>query len=225
MEVWKDIKGYEGMYQISSLGRVKSLKRKGVLIDKIIKNCIDNHGYSKVNLSKNCRCKNFMIHKLVAIAFLNHEPCGHKIVVDHKNNIKTDNRLSNLQLTTARHNNSKDKPKGSSRYTGVCKYKNHKKWVARIKIDKKTVNLGCFDCEKDASEAYQEAVRHINNGDTHLIEVKTASFSSKYKGVSWDSKKCKWISQVRIDGKQRYIGTFNCEIEAAKACKEALKTL
>jgi len=115
MEIFKDIPGYEGIYQVSDLGRVKSLKFNK---EKILKPGVNNHGYYTVVLCKGKR-KTINVHQLVAMAFLNHEPCGYNgLIVDHKDNNPLNNRLSNLQLISQRENTSKDK-KGSSKYTGV----------------------------------------------------------------------------------------------------------
>jgi hypothetical protein len=130
-EIWKDIPGYEGKYQVSNLGNVKSLERivlrngKYPFLnkEKPLKYGFDGGGYFRVNLCKNGKAKNFLVHHLVARTFLNHKPCGHKLVIDHKNNIRTDNRLENLQLISHRENISKDQKNTSSNYTGVCWHK------------------------------------------------------------------------------------------------------
>ena len=167
-EVWKDVPNYEGYYQISDLGNVRSLDRfvnsfvdiKKTMKGQIIKHKVDKHGYCCINLNKLGIKTTYKIHKLVAIAFLNHTPCRFKIVVDHINNIKTDNRLENLQLTTNRHNSSKDR-KGTSRYTGVSLQKSTGKWLSHIRIDSKKVYLGTFTNEQDASKAYQNELRTL----------------------------------------------------------------
>lgn len=87
IEIWKDIIGYEGLYQISSYGRVKSLGGKvcgkgAISKERILKNCIDFNGYYKVRLSKNSKGKTFKIHKLVAIHFLNHIPKHHQNILE-----------------------------------------------------------------------------------------------------------------------------------------------
>tara|TARA_R110000751_G_scaffold294840_1_gene402928 strand:- start:59 stop:664 length:606 start_codon:yes stop_codon:yes gene_type:complete len=166
MEVWKDIKGYEGIYQISNLGRVKSLARKGVLKDKVLKCFIDSQRYLRVNLYKNSTRLGYNIHKLVAIAFLGHTPCGHKIEVDHINGIKTDNRVKNLQLLTNREHQTKtakdiDKTETTSKYTGVSWHKSKGKWRSQIKINGKLKHLGYFTDELEASNAYQKALDNL----------------------------------------------------------------
>ena len=93
-EVWKDIVDYEGLYQVSNLGRVKSLFR----YKRILKPQKDIHGYLKVGLYKNGKCKLFNIHKLVANAFIEN-PNNYKYV-NHKDENKLDNRIENLMLLT-----------------------------------------------------------------------------------------------------------------------------
>jgi hypothetical protein len=164
-EIFKDIPEYEGFYQISNLGNVKSLSRnylnKGkynsISKEKILKHCKDTCGYYFVGLCKNGKVKNFTIHKLVAMAFLGHVPDGtNKIVVDHINNIKTDNRLENLQLLSNRENCSKDRKVASSQYVGVYLNNKNNKWRSRIQINGKSIHLGYFSNELDAYQAYQK---------------------------------------------------------------------
>ena len=149
-EIWKDIKDYGGLYKVSNLGRVKSLKFGK---ERILSAATNATGYSLVALC-NGKTKAITVHQLVAMAFLNHKPCGYKLVVDHINTIKTDNRLENLQVITHRQNCTKDK-KGTSKYTGVHWCKPRNKWRAEIRINGKTKYLGSFKSELEASEAYQ----------------------------------------------------------------------
>ena len=160
-EIWKDIPDYEGYYQVSSLGRVKSLPRKKVLRERILKTALDGGGYQQVGLFLNAKRKIMKIHKLVAIAFLNHKPCGYKWVINHKNFIKTDNRLENLEIVTQRENANKKHLKSSSRYTGVCWVGCRKKWVSWIQANGKNKQLRYFTSEIEASEAYQKALSEI----------------------------------------------------------------
>lgn len=98
-EIWKDILGYEGNYQISNLGNVKNIKT-----GRILKGRLDKYGYYRVILYKRLiRYKNFQIHRLVAMAFI--ENPNDKPQVDHINTIRTDNRVENLRWVTYKENN------------------------------------------------------------------------------------------------------------------------
>jgi hypothetical protein len=168
MEIWKEVKGYEGIYQISSFGRVKSLsrtiKREDFdikLKEKILVNFNNSNGYLHVTLNKNGISKNVKIHQLVAIAFLNLKPDGtHKVVVDHIDNNKHNNNLENLQLLNNRQNSSKEQ-RGFSKYTGVGFAKREMKWRAYISINNKYNHLGYFKTELEAHYAYQNAINKI----------------------------------------------------------------
>lgn len=107
MEIWKDIKDYEGLYQISNYGRVKSLPRmmKNRKCEEIIKTpSVLPKGYLKVSLCKNGKIKYFFIHRLVAEAFIpneNNYPC-----VNHKDCNTSNNNVYNLEWVTYKENNS-----------------------------------------------------------------------------------------------------------------------
>ena len=170
-EIWVDIEGYKGLYQVSNQGRVKSLERmvkhyKGgdkLLQERFLKP--NGNNYYQVNLFKNCIPKIFTIHQLVATHFLGHIPNGMNIVVYHINGVKTDNRLENLQLVTPRENSStcylKNRETFSSQYVGVSWYKKGKKWQSAIQINGKSKNLGLFDSEIEAHEAYQNKLNSL----------------------------------------------------------------
>jgi len=157
MEIWKTIPGFEN-YEVSNKGRVKSLKFGK---ERIKKQSINNSGYLVLNLFKNGKRKQFQIHQLVAITFLNHKPDGHNIVVDHIDNNPLNNKLENLQLITNRENNSKDKKGKSSKYIGVCYDKNAKKFKAQIQINGKSKYLGLFKNPKIAHAVYLNAIENL----------------------------------------------------------------
>ena len=157
MEIWKNVLGYED-YEVSNLGRVKSLKFGK---DKILKLSDDGNGYLKVCLFNNKKQKVRKVHQLVAEAFLNHIPCGFELVVNHKNFTRTDNRPNNLEITSQRNNANLKHIKSSSKYTGVCWNKRANKWTANITINKKLKHLGNFKLEIEAHNAYQNALNSL----------------------------------------------------------------
>lgn len=91
-EIWRDIKDYEGLYQVSNLGRVKNVKRNSIL-----KTDIERGGYFRVTLYKNGKPKHYLIHRLVAQAFVYNQDPVKNVEVDHINTIRTDNRAENLE--------------------------------------------------------------------------------------------------------------------------------
>ena len=98
-EIWKDIEGYEGLYQVSNLGRVKNIKRS-----RLLKPCPDTNGYLRVDLFKNSKMSHKRVHRLVAKAFIPN-PNNHP-VVNHKDADKSNNDVSNLEWCTMKYNNS-----------------------------------------------------------------------------------------------------------------------
>lgn len=164
-EVFKDVVGFEGLYEISNLGRVKSLDRVTTYKQstrkvkaRFLKTSI-NRGYKKLQLSKNGIAKTYKLHRLLAEAFLNHKPNGYKIVVDHIDNNPLNNNLNNLQLITHRQNIIKDTKRGFSKYVGV--YKSGNNFRARIRIGKENRSLGTFKCELASAVAYNKALKEL----------------------------------------------------------------
>ena len=112
-EIWKDIKGYEGLYQASTMGRIRSMDRKVIRSDGQIRNFkskiikpvkkIKNNETLFVSLSKNNRLKTYTVHKLVMLAFKGERPDG--MVICHKDGDTTNNNLNNLRYDTPLENN------------------------------------------------------------------------------------------------------------------------
>ena len=100
-EEWRDVVGYEGLYQVSSEGRIKSLKWNK---ERILKPITDHYGYQGVNLYAGGKRKMHKVHRLVCQSF--HDNPDNKPQVNHINEIKTDNRASNLEWATAMENSN-----------------------------------------------------------------------------------------------------------------------
>lgn len=149
MEIWKDIQGYEGIYQVSNLGRVKSfpktrnigknLRHYPGMIRKLQ---INKNGYVYVELSDNKKPKLIRVHRLVAIAFIPNQE--NKNAVNHKDGNKSNNCLENLEWCTNSENRQHAYNIGLQKKGGA----HHKA--------KKVINLVTgekFDCIKDAAKS------------------------------------------------------------------------
>ena len=109
-EVWRDIDGYEGLYQVSDQGRVKSLERTYIdkigreryVKERILKPVLTHYGYLRIELCASGKRKMFSVHRLVCQAF--HENPENKLDVNHINENKTDNRACNLEWSTRKEN-------------------------------------------------------------------------------------------------------------------------
>ena len=156
MENWKDIKDYEGLYQVSNLGRVRNIK-----LNNQLKPSINTNGYYRVSLRKNGKDQGFKVHRLVAIHFIDN-PLNNP-VINHINGDKSDNTMNNLEWVTYRENSchgfiNKDV---SSKFTGVnngrTKKSKNDTWRARICVNGKNVELGSY---KTQEEAYNARVKY-----------------------------------------------------------------
>lgn len=105
-EEWRDVVGYEGKYQVSSLGRVKSLiDEYGHYREKIMKQCFNKFGYLRVGIRKDGKQKNCPVHRLVAIAFIPNPNPNNYTCVNHKDECKTNNCVDNLEWCDHKYNN------------------------------------------------------------------------------------------------------------------------
>lgn len=164
-EVWVDIEGYEGLYQVSDLGRVKSLERlakiwngKRRAPEHIIQQETINNGYKRVTLCRENNRKRFLVHRLVAFAFI--ENTDNKPCVDHINGHSDDNRAINLRWASHSENSNnpvttkrmKDKARKVPAATREKAYDKNRKKV--VQIDPKTKDmLMTFGSIREASEA------------------------------------------------------------------------
>ena len=168
VEIWKNIKEYEELYQVSNLGRVKSLSRKvtrggitGFTKNRILKSQVRS-GYHKVSLCKKAMIKQISVHRLVACAFVDNKE--NKKEVNHINGVKTDNNKSNLEWCTRKENalhsyrtGLQKKQKGSSH--GNAKL-NEDKVIEIRKLSKQGLSL--FELENNFNVAKSTLSQIIN---------------------------------------------------------------
>lgn len=109
-EIWKNIQGYTGIYQVSSLGNIRSLNRvawnghvKHMIKGKLLKLQTNGH-YNKVSLSKNGQVNQYLVHRLVAKAFIKNTK--NKPEVNHKDKNCYNNHVSNLEWVTSKENDT-----------------------------------------------------------------------------------------------------------------------
>jgi hypothetical protein len=166
IEQWKDIPGYEGLYQVSNMGNVKSLNYNHTGKEGLLNKTITT--YVKVALYKANIKKYYNIHQLVAMAFLGHEINGFETVVNHIDNNPSNNRLDNLELVTTRYNSSCHKTD-----VGVSWHKRKNKWQSNIIINSNKNYLGIFKDKQDAIDIYQLALAniHLYDGDAKAFRV------------------------------------------------------
>lgn len=154
MEAWKDVPGYEGLYEVSSLGRVRSLGRicsakNGSTQTKrarILTQEVSIHGYCRIRLyDANGVVRHHAVHRLVLEAFVGKDDRE----VNHKNEIKTDNRLENLEYCT-----SKENCNYGTRNGRLSKLAIERQGVPVLQISKDTGKvLGEYSSRRDAQSA------------------------------------------------------------------------
>lgn len=150
-EQWKDVVGYEKIYEVSNLGQVRNYHT-----GQILKGVYDKDGYLRLSLHKNKKGKNVLIHRLVATAFIPNED-EEKNMIDHINRIKTDNNVSNLRWVTNGQNqlNTKLNERNTSGHKGVDWSKRSNKWRVSLKVGKR-IHGGFFDNLEDAIRRREE---------------------------------------------------------------------
>lgn len=167
-EIWKDVVGYEGIYQISNFGKVLSLSYRDKGYSKIRISQTDVSGYSVIDLHLNKKRKNFKIHRLVAIAFiLNPE---NKPQINHKDGDKLNNYICNLEWCTASDNIYHAYRNGLNYMS-----ERQKKIIFNVKA-KKVMNIKTGEVFKSLTEVCKLnniTISHLSNMLTGKIENKT----------------------------------------------------
>lgn len=160
MEEWRTVQGYKGKYLVSSLGRIKSLRRKIVCKNghtywkegRIMRPHVNlRNGYSYIGLYKNASVKRIRVHRIVAIAF-HEKPSKKHDQVNHKNGVKTDNRAVNLEWTTAKENTHHAVVTGLKKNAVGSQYSHSKLKESDIPVIRSRIVKG--DLLKDISSDY-----------------------------------------------------------------------
>lgn len=160
---WKPIKGFDGVYEISNVGEVKSHMGNS---ERVLHPTDNGNGYLIIGLSKNKVCKNFYIHRLVAQEFLGEIPPG--MVVNHKDYNTKNNSVENLEIITQKQNvmysvKNMEKPRKSNPRSGY-KHIRYKKKAYEVAIDfkEKVYYVGRFSNLVDALNKREEMYEKIH---------------------------------------------------------------
>lgn len=241
MEIWKDIKGYEGKYQISSLGRVKSLARKFAngKTDIILKTKIEL-GYEKVSFSENNKTKTCRVHRLVAEAFI--PIVKDKDHVNHIDGNKSNNKAENLEWCTPKENAA------HAIKTGLINYENKTrpiKGVDKFSLDGKYIESYPSQIEALAKNGLdRNYISSVCNGHTkqyggfmwrhskdigeikHDIEsIVKENRIGLHTGIYINKRNGKWIASINKNKKKIYLGIYAIYEEALQARLKAEKEL
>jgi len=220
-EIWKDISNYEGKYEVSNLGRVRSLSYNGTGEIKFLKQSTNKRGYKRVGLCKNGKMKNCYVHRLVAITFIPN-PNNHK-EVNHKDENPANNNVNNLEWCTSEYNNNygtRNKRAGESK-KGKSFSEEHKKKLSeshkgkhrseetKKKISKSLRGENSPFYGKHLSEEHKKKMSESHKGKT-LSEEHKKKISKSLKGErkGKDNPNAKPI--LMYDKEENFIRRFDC---------------
>jgi hypothetical protein len=157
-EIYKDIPNYQGKYQASNLGNIKSIKFK---IHRILKPSFRGKGYYAHKLYNEDGHKIYSTHQLVAMTFLGHQPDGTmNTIINHIDNNPLNNNVNNLEIIKGDKANRINCTIHKND-AGVHWNKQRNNWQANIQINGKRKYLGSFTDKEDALKAYQEAWNNL----------------------------------------------------------------
>jgi hypothetical protein len=157
-EIWKDVIGYEGLYQVSNLGNVKSIYyNKG----KVLKILLTTNGYKIINLYKDKKSMPKLIHRIMFESFYGIKSCR-KFVIDHIDNNKLNNDLDNLQYISNRENSYKDK-KSKSGHFNI--YLNSGSYLVRMRVNGFKKSIGTFKTIEEAIICRDNYLNTKQNGN------------------------------------------------------------
>lgn len=184
-EIWKEIAGYEGLYQVSNMGRVKSLDRVvkistmgsiRLVKSRILKPNLNTHGYLYVNLSKEGKVVPKKVHRLIAEAFIPNP--DNKPFIDHINTVTTDNRIENLRWCTQKEN--MNNPISIEN----CKNTNKNKSVAQYSLEGELIAVYPSVMEAARQTGCNNASIHSCCNGGYYRKGKLIKYT-KHKGFKW----------------------------------------
>lgn len=195
MEIWKSVKNYENLYEVSSMGKVREIKTK-----KILNQRKNNGSQLVLCLSNNYHNGIYSVRNIVAEAFLNYNKKSNK-VVDHIDWNTFNNSVENLQVISKIEYYKKQRY-NEQRKDGVMHVKQINKWMSTFTYENESIYLGLFDTEKQALEAIEFIFKK-----KHVLIKKGVyfhPFSNKYRAIQ------------SINGNSQLLGSFDTAIEAYK---------
>lgn len=196
----------------------------------------DNKGeWTKVNCvasNKNGYChvrfKGRIIYYHTIIWILSFGDIPEGLVILHKDSYsKLCNQSHELRIGTQGKNTRERQTHLDGRLLGTCLNEHTQKWLAQIKIKGKRIFLGYYETEEEANAIFKTADKMVVEGFSvrfiqKMLRIKTKDeCTSQYKGVSWYKQGGKWVANVTIDGKQKYLGRFQTQEEANDAVLKA----
>ena len=186
MEIWKDIKGYEGLYQVSNKGHVKSLGNNKTRKEKILSLKPESHGYVKVKLCKNNKREHKYVHRLVAEAFLPNP--DNLPVVNHKIDDfehRSDNRVENLEWCTVEYNNNYGAH--NEKLSKSLKGKKHKK----PKLERKILCIETgeiFDTSQDVIDMMFNGKGYSSHIRANICGQRKSAYKYHFKYIEREKK-------------------------------------
>ena len=166
MEEWRDIEGYEGLYQISSLGRVKSFPRHTTQGGKLKINKIKG-GYCLIKLCKNGKTKRFYVHRLVAQAFISNP--NNLPMINHKDENPSNNNVDNLEWCDCKYNNMY-----GTRLERISKSKS----IPIYCLETNKIYKSAIECAKELN-IRQENIVHVLKGRAKQTKGYTFRYANK----------------------------------------------
>ena len=160
-EIWKPVKNYEGLYEVSNFGRIKSLKKtivnKSGRINRHTKEKIvrsyNHDGYRRIRLTKSGKGNQVLVHRIVINSYYGHSD----LLIDHINGIRHDNRIENLEYVTNSENTLRGYERNgkSSKFRGVSfSPRTKNKWAVSVSVNNKTIHIGRYETEIEAHREY-----------------------------------------------------------------------